>query len=139
MNDAYMSNLPDYLAAKLDAKAALHGCSWQSVYRLAMWLGLIAIEDRGGLRGAINALEDEAIPSGPHGAGRRVNIPHDARELVKMAEREDIGWQLAQAVALTAGLETIDARGGVNETKRWIETQRRLVMSQANAFAGIRA
>lgn len=139
MNDAYMSNLPDYLAARLDAKAGLYGCSWQSVYRLAMWLGLVAVEDRGGLRRAIAALEDEAIPSGACGAGRRVNIPHDARELVKMAEREDIRWQLAQAIALTAGLETIDARGGVNETKRWIETQRRLVMSQANAFAGIRA
>ena len=139
MNNAYMSNLPDYLAARLDGKAALYGCSWQSVYRLAMWLGLIAIEDRGGLRGAIAALEEEAIPSGPHGAGRRVNIPPDARELVKMAKREDIRWQLAQAVALTAGLETIDARGGFNETKRWIETQRRLVMSQANPFARIRA
>ena len=67
MNDAYMSNLPDYLAARLDAKAALYGCAWQSVYRLSMWLGLIAIEDRGGLRKAIDALEDEAIPSGPHG------------------------------------------------------------------------
>jgi hypothetical protein len=52
-----------------------------------------------------------------------------------MAEREDVPWQLAQAVALTAGLETIEQRGGLNETKRHVEAARRSVMSQITARA----
>jgi hypothetical protein len=135
MNNAYVTSLPDYLATRLDAKAALEGGSWQHVYRFAMWLGFIAIEDKGGLRKAIDALNEEAVPSGSHGAGRKVKVPPEARDLVKMAEREGISWQLTQAVALTAGLETIDQRGGLNETKRQVEAARRSVMSQITARA----
>jgi hypothetical protein len=135
MNSVYMTSLPEYLATRLDAKAALEGGSWQGVYRFALWLGLISIEDKGGLRKTIAAIPDEAIPSGAHGAGRNVKVPPEARELVKMAEREDIRWQLAQAVALTAGLETIDQRGGLNETRRQVEAARRSVMSQITARA----
>jgi hypothetical protein len=135
MNNAYRSSLPDYLASRLDAKAAMEGGTWQGVYRFAMWLGLIAIEDRGGLRRTIDSLRDDAIPSGSHGAGRKAKVSNDARELVAMAEREDVPWQLAQAVALTAGLETIDRRGGLNETRRQVEAARRSVMSQITARA----
>jgi|ERR1700729_3964536 hypothetical protein len=135
VNNAYRSSLPDYLASRLDAKAALEGGTWQGVYRFAMWLGLIAVEDKGGLRKAIDALEDDAIPSGSHGAGRKAKVPKEAHELVTMAEREDVPWQLAQAVALTAGLETIEQRGGLNETKRQVEAARRSVMSQITARA----
>ena len=47
MNNAHMTSVPDFLTARLDAKAALEGGTWQGVYRFAMWLGLIAIDDRG--------------------------------------------------------------------------------------------
>ena len=78
-----MTSVPDFLTARLDAKAALEGGTWQGVYRFAMWLGLIAIDDRGGLRKAIEAIGE--APSGVHGAGRRTKVPREARELVKMA------------------------------------------------------
>ena len=98
-----------------------------------MWLGLVAIEDKGGLRKTIEAMGD--WPSGAHGAGRKVKVPPEARELVKIAEREGIGWQTAQTVALTCGLATIERRGGLNETKRQVETLRRSVVSQLTARA----
>jgi hypothetical protein len=133
MNSAHMTSVPEFLAERLDAKAALEGGSWQGVYRFAMWLGLVAIDDNGGLRKAIEAMGE--VPSGMHGAGRRTKVPREARELVKIAEKEGVAWQTAQAVALTCGLQAIEARGGLNETKRQVEAARRSVVSQITARA----
>jgi hypothetical protein len=133
MNNAHMTSVPDFLTARLDAKAALEGGTWQGVYRFALWLGLIAIEDKGGLRKAIEAIGE--LPSGPHGAGRRTKVPREARELVEIAEKEGVAWQTAQTVALWSGLETIEARGGLDETKRQVEAARRSVVSQITARA----
>jgi hypothetical protein len=136
MNNAHMTSVPDFLATRLDAKAASEGGTWQGVYRFAMWLGLVAIDDKGGLRKAIEAIEAiGGMPSGAHGAGRRTKVPREARELVMIAEREGVAWQTAQTVALTCGLETIEARGGLNETKRQVEALRRSVVSQITAKA----
>jgi hypothetical protein len=135
MNSAYRTSLPDFLAARLEAKAALEGGTWQGVYRFAMWLGLIAIEDKGGLRKTMEAIGGE-LPSGDHGVGRKIaKVPRDARELVRIAEREGIPWQTAQCVALTCGLATIEQRGGLNETSRQVEALRRSVVSQITARA----
>jgi hypothetical protein len=131
MNNAHMTSVPDFLTARLDAKAALEGGTWQGIYRFALWLGLVAIDDRGGLRKTIEAIGE--LPSGAHGAGRRTKVPREARELVSIAEKEGVAWQTAQIVALTCGLETIDARGGLNETKRQVEAARRSVVSQITA------
>jgi hypothetical protein len=128
VNDAYRSSLPEFLAARLDAKASLEGRTWQGVYRFAMWLGLVSIEDKGGLRKTIEAIGD--LPSGAHTPSRKATVSPEARELVKMAERESVPWQTAQCVALTCGLATIEARGGLNETTRQVEALRRSVMSQ---------
>ena len=133
MNTQSISSLPDYLAVRLDARAALEGGTWNSVYRFAMWLGLIAIEDAGGLRETIERIG--GAPQGAHGPGRRIKVPSEAQELVRMAEREGVPWQTAQFVALTCGLDTIEARGGFNETKRQVEALRRSVMSQLTAHA----
>jgi hypothetical protein len=133
VNSVYRSALPAYLAEPLEAKAALEGGSWQGVYRFAMWLGLVAIEDRGGLRKTIEAIGE--LPSGALGPARRAKVPPAARELVLIAEREGVPWQTAQTVALTCGLATIEARGGLNETKRQVEALRRSVMSQITARA----
>ncbi|HEY1778833.1 MAG TPA: hypothetical protein VGG79_00030 [Roseiarcus sp.] len=133
MNNAHMTSVPDFLTARLDAKAALEGGTWQGVYRFALWLGLVAIDDRGGLRRTIEALGE--LPTGAHGAGRRTKVPREARELVQIAEKEGVAWQTAQTVAVTCGLDTIDARGGLNETKRQVEAARRLVVSQITARA----
>lgn len=128
MNEAYVSSLPDFLASRLDAKAALEGGSWQGTYRFAMCLGLIAIEDKGGLRKTIEAIG--VLPTGAHAPGRKVKIPPEARELVEIAGREGVPWQTAQTVALVCGLATIEVRGGLNETKREIEALRRSAVSQ---------
>jgi hypothetical protein len=128
VNSVYRSALPAFLAERLEAKAELEGGSWQGAYRFAMWLGLIAIEDKGGLRNTIKAIGE--LPTGALGPARRSKVPPEARELVKIAEREGVPWQTAQTVALTCGLETIEARGGLNETKRQVEAARRSVMSQ---------
>ena len=128
MNSVYRSALPAFLAERLEAKAELEGGSWQGVYRFAMWLGLIAIEDKGGLSKTIDAIGD--LPTGALGPARRSKVPPEARELVKIAEREGVPWQTAQTIALTCGLATIEARGGLNETKRQVEAMRRSVMSQ---------
>jgi hypothetical protein len=133
MNNAHMTSVPDFLTARLDAKAASEGDTWQGVYRFALWLGLVAIGERGGLRKAIEAIGE--LPSGAHGAGRRTKVPRETRELVEIAETEGVAWQTAQTVALMCGLETIDARGGLNETKRQVEALRRSVVSQITARA----
>jgi hypothetical protein len=133
MNNAHMTSVPDFLTARLDAKAALEGGTWQGLYRFALWLGLIAIEDKGGLLKAIEAIGE--LPSGAHGAGRRTKVPREARELVLIAEKEGVTWQTAQTVAVWCGLETIQARGGLNETKRQVEAARRSVVSQITARA----
>jgi len=133
MNRVYMTSLPDFLSARLDAKVALEGGTWQSLYRFAMWLGLIAIEDKGGLRAAIEAIGE--LPSGFHGIGRKTKVPREARELVSIAEREGVEWQVAQCVALTSGLATIEQRGGLNETRRQVEALRRSVLSQITGSA----
>jgi hypothetical protein len=129
MNRAYRTSVPDFLASRLEAKAALEGGSWQSVYRFAMWLGLIAIEDKGGLRRTMEAIRE--LPSGDHGVGRKIaKVPPEARDLVRIAEREGVNWQTAQWVALTCGLATIEKRGGVLETRNQIDALRRSVVSQ---------
>ena len=89
MNKAYRTSVPDFLASRLEAKTALEGGSWQGVYRFAMWLGLIAIEDKGGLRRTMEAIGE--LPSGDHGVGRKIaKVPPEARELVRIAEREGV-------------------------------------------------
>jgi hypothetical protein len=129
MNSAYMTYMPDWLAKRLDAEADLEdGATWGGVYRFALWLGLIAIEDKGGLRKTIEAMGE--IPSGAMGAGRRIQVPRETRELVKIAKKEGVDWQTAQTVALICGLDTIEARGGLNETRRQVEAARRSVARQ---------
>jgi hypothetical protein len=129
MNTDYVSSLPNFMASRLDAKAALEGGTWQGVYKFALWLGLVAIEDKGGLKMAMWAMGD--LPTGAHNPNRKMVLPQEARELVKIAEREGVDWQTAQTVALTAGLETIEARGGLAETKRQVEAARRSVVRQS--------
>ena len=34
---------------------------------------------------------------------------------MRIAEREGVPWEMAQAVALTCGLDTIEARGGLSQ------------------------
>jgi len=129
MNRAYRTSVPDFLASRLEAKAALEGGSWQGVYRFAMWLGLIAIEDKGGLRRTMEAIGE--LPSGDHGVGRKIaKVAPEARDLVRIAEREGVNWQTAQWIALTCGLATIEERGGVIETRSQIDALRRSVVSQ---------
>ena len=48
LNAHYQTGLPVDLAELLDAKAEPEGWCWQSVYKFALWLGLVAVEDRGG-------------------------------------------------------------------------------------------
>jgi len=131
LNSRYQTGLPDDLAALLDAKAAFEGATWLAVYKFALWLGLVAIEDKGGLRKA--AIVFGELPSGV-GVWTRVRplkVPREARDLVDMAKREGIPWQTAQRMALQAGFATIEARGGFNETKRQVEALRRSVVTQA--------
>ena len=56
-----------------------------------------------------------------------------------LAKREGVEWQPAQRVALIVGLKTIEARGGLNETKRQVEALRRSVVTGAFAPAQARA
>jgi hypothetical protein len=129
MNRAYRTSVPDFLASRLEAEAALEGGSWQGVYRFALWLGLIAIEDKGGLRKTMEAIGE--LPSSDHGVGRKIaKVAPEARELVRIAEREGVNWQTAQWVALTCGLATIEERGGIIETRSQIDALRRSVVSQ---------
>jgi hypothetical protein len=133
LNRQYKTGVPVALAEALDAKAEPEGWTWREAYKLALWLGLVAIEEKGGLRGAEAALGGslEAVSSAKT---RSIKVPRDARDLVDMAEREGIEWQRAQHLALAAGLKTIEARGGLNETKRQIEALRRSVVT--HAFGG---
>jgi hypothetical protein len=110
--------------------ALAEGWSWQNVYKLALWLGLIAIEDKGDLRKVETALGGElteSVVSRTHA----IKIPRETRDLVDMAERENMPWQRAQRVALRAGLATIETRGGLTETKRQVEAFQRLIHTQA--------
>jgi hypothetical protein len=71
------------------------------------------------------------LPSGDHGVGRKIaKVAPEARELVRIAEREGVNWQTAQWVAVTCGLATIEKRGGVLETRNQIDALRRSVVSQ---------
>ena len=130
LNRQYKSGLPETLAEALDAKAEPEGWTWREAYKLALWLGLVAIEDKGGLREAEAALGGslEAVGSAKY---RSIKVPREARDLVDMAEREGVEWQRAQHLALAAGLMTIEARGGLNETKRQIDALRRSVVTGA--------
>jgi hypothetical protein len=71
------------------------------------------------------------LSEGAYGVGRSMRVPREARALVEMAEREGLPWRTAQRAALTAGFATIDARGGLNETQRQIDTLRRSVVTGA--------
>jgi hypothetical protein len=62
---------------------------------------------------------------------RPIKVPREARDLVDMARREGVPWQTAQRLALAAGLKTIEARGGLTETRRQVEAGRRGVVTQA--------
>jgi hypothetical protein len=128
LNTQYGTSLPDFLASRLDAKVAVEGESLSSLYGLALWLGLVVIEGHGGLRKTMEAIGD--LPEGARSPSRKVKIPPEARELVRIAEREGVNWQTAQCVALTCGLATIEERGGVIETRRQIDVLRRSVVSQ---------
>lgn len=133
MNAQYKTALPDDLAAQFDAKAAVEGWPTLDACKLAFWLGLVAIEDKGGLRNAAIALgyAPGEWPEGVYGVGRPIKVPRDARNLVDLARREGVRWQAAQRLVLMAGLATIEARGGLNETKRHIEALKRSVVTQA--------
>jgi hypothetical protein len=127
LNSQYKTGLPEPLAELLDNEAEAEGSTWQEVYKLALWLGLVAIEDKGGLRKA----EDEiggSLEDVSSGKSRSIKIPKAARDLVNMAKRERVEWQRAQHLALSAGLMTIEARGGFNETVRQIEALKRTVV-----------
>ncbi len=134
MNAHYKSAFPPDLGEMLDAKAEAEGWTWQSVYKFALWLGLVAIETAGGLRKAAIAA-GYASGAWPEGVGgnpqlwRRINIPRDARDLAGMSEREHVSWQAAQRLALMAGFATIEARGGLEATKRQAEALRRSVVT----------
>ncbi len=136
MNAHYQTGLPDDLAALLDAKAAPEGWPWQGVYRFALWLGMAAIEDQGGLRKTAIAL-GYAPGEWPESASldwrlwRPIKVPREARDLVDMARREGVPWQTAQRLALAAGLKTIEARGGLTETRQRVEAAWRGVVTQA--------
>ncbi len=141
MNAEYKSAFPPDLAEMLDAKAVADSWTWQDVYKFALWLWFVAIEDKGGLRKAANAL-GYAPGEWPEAVGgdkllwRRMNIPREARDLVDMAERERVPWQTAQRLALMAGFATIEARGGLEATKRQAEALRRSVVTLSGAPAG---
>jgi hypothetical protein len=124
--------LPDDVAAQFDAKAAVEGWPSLDACKLAFWLGLVAIEDKGGLRKAAIALgyAPGEWPEGVYGVGRPIKVPRDARDLVGLARREGVPWQAAQRLALMAGLATIEARGGLKETRRQVEALKRSVVSQ---------
>ncbi len=130
MNSQYKTGVPEILAEALEAEADPEGWTWREAYKLVLWLGLVAIEDKGGLRAAEAALGGslEAVSSAKT---RSIKVPREARDLVEMAEREGIEWQRAQHLALAAGLKTIEARGGFNETKRQIEALKRSVVTHA--------
>jgi hypothetical protein len=128
MNAHYQTGLPDDVASTLDAMAEAEAWNWLNVYKFALWLGLVAVEDKGGLRNA-----EAALGSGlPEIAGgwRSVKVPRDARNLVDMAKREGVQWRRAQRIALLAGFKTIENRGGLNATKAQAEALRRSVVSQ---------
>jgi hypothetical protein len=132
LNNQYCTSLPRDLAARLDAMASAEGWSWQNAYKLALWLGFVAAEDKGALRKVETALGDEAKARGiSRSPSRVVHIPRETRELVDMAKRENMPWRRAQRVALEAGIETINARGSLAETKRQVEALGRLVRTQA--------
>ena len=59
MNTQYKTGIPDDLAILMDAEAAADGWPWQAVYKFLLWLGLVAIEDIGGLRKAEAAIGGE--------------------------------------------------------------------------------
>jgi hypothetical protein len=143
LNGHYQTGLPADLAALLDAKAEPEGWSWQGVYKFALWLGLVAVDDKGGLRNSAIAL-GYGPGEWPEGAGgdrrswRPIKVPREARDLVDIAKREGVEWQPVQRVALIVGLKTIEARGGLNETKRQVEALRRSVVTGAVATAQAR-
>ncbi len=130
MNAQYKTGVPDDLAICMDEEAAADGWSWQAVYKFLLWLGLVAIEDIGGLRKAEAALGGE-LPKSSHGLGRQIKVPAEARDLVNIAKREEIDWPRAQRIALVLGLQAIKGRGGVAATKRQTEALRRSVVTQA--------
>jgi hypothetical protein len=126
LNAQYETSLPDFLASRLDAKVRQEGESLSSLYGLALWLGLVVIEGKGGLRKTMEAIGD--WPKGARGPARKVKVPPEARELVRIAEREGVNWQTAQCVALTCGLATIEECGGVIETHCQIDALRRSIV-----------
>lgn len=131
MNSQYSTMLPPELAARLDAKAALEGIGWRVVYKLAIWLGLVAIEDHG-LRTVEAALDEPPRARSTGGAAwRAIKIPPDARGLVRIAECDGVEFQRALRIAILSGLATIDAKGGPVETRRQLNALRRSFVSQA--------
>ena len=133
LNLQYSTMLPPEVAARLDAKAALEGVDWRVVYKLAIWLGLVAIEDRR-LRTVEAALGEPPRARSTGGAAwRATKIPPEARDLVRIAERDGAEFQRALRVAVLSGLATIDARGGVVETQRQLTALRRSVVASRNS------
>jgi hypothetical protein len=132
LNAQYCTSLPTDLAERLEEAAEAEGWTWRDAYKLALWLGLVAVEDNGDLRKLETALGGELTEGAvSHNCEHQVKIPRETRELVEMARRENMPWQRAQRIALTAGLATIEARGGLEETKRQVEAFRRLIRTQA--------
>jgi hypothetical protein len=131
LNNQYCTSLPRDLAARLDAMASAEGWSWQNAYKLALWLGFVAAEEKGALRKVETALGGELTKSVVGWRARPIHIPRETRDLVGMAARENMPWRRAHRVALEAGIDTIKARGGLIETKRQVEALRRLVRTQA--------
>jgi hypothetical protein len=132
LNAQYCTSLPTDLAARVVAVAEVEGWSWQSACKFALWLGLVAVEHKGDLRKLEAALGGELAEGVvSRDCNHQVKIPREARDLVDLAKRENMPWQRAQRVALTAGLATIEARGGLAETKRQIEAFRCLIHTQA--------
>jgi hypothetical protein len=128
MNAHYQTGLPDDVVSTLDAMAEADAWNWLNVYKFALWLGLVAVEDQGGLRNAEAALGIELREV--VGGWRSVKVPRDARDLVDMAKREGLQWNRAQRIALLTGFKMIENRGGLNATKARVEALRRSVVSQ---------
>lgn len=126
--------IPPDLTEVLDAAAAREGWPWIKAWKLALRVGLIAIEDNGGLLKTADTLTFAPSPAG--GNFRIRDLPRDATALVSLAEREGVRWQAAQRIAVRAGLRLIEARGGLTETKRQIEAAEARHMAAARrAFA----
>jgi hypothetical protein len=135
LNAQYSTRLPPDLAARLDAEAAQEGADWRSIYKLAIWLGLVAIEDRGSRAVEVALGEASYASSVGDSEWRAVKVPPEARELVSIAKRDGMEWQRILRVAVLSGLATIEARGGLAETRRQINALRRSVVSQATMRA----